>query len=66
MLTNDGDLSRYIELPKNNFKRIYKVRVFGKLMKREFHNLSNGIKINGESFKPLDVIIEKRQKSNFG
>ena len=64
MLTNDGDFSRYIELPKNNFKRIYKVRVFGKINEKRLHNLSNGIKINGESFKPLDVIIEKRQKSN--
>ncbi len=64
MLTNDGDFSRYIELPKNNFKRIYKVRVFGIINEKRLHNLSNGIKINGENFKPLDVIVEKRQKSN--
>ena len=31
ILTNNGDLSRYLELPKNNFKRTYKVRVFGKV-----------------------------------
>ena len=29
LLTNSGDLARYFESPKNNFKRVYKVRAFG-------------------------------------
>lgn len=29
ILTNDGELKRYLELPENNIERIYKVRVFG-------------------------------------
>lgn len=28
LLTNNGDLARYLESPKNNIKRVYKVRVF--------------------------------------
>jgi 23S rRNA pseudouridine2605 synthase len=29
ILTNNGDLARQLEMPKNQVKRIYKVRVFG-------------------------------------
>ena len=31
VLTNNGDFSRFLELPNNNFERLYKVRVFGKV-----------------------------------
>ena len=64
ILTNNGDFSRYLELPNNNFKRNYRVRVFGKIIDKRLQNLSKGIKVNGEKFKPIDVNIEKRQKSN--
>lgn len=64
ILTNNGDLSRYLELPKNNFKRSYKVRVFGKVDEKRLKNLSEGISIKGEKYKPIDAVIEKRQNSN--
>ena len=51
ILTNNGDLSRYLELPKNNFKRTYKVRVFGKVDEKRLKNLSEGISIKGEKYK---------------
>ena len=31
LLTNNGDIKRYFELPKNNFERSYKVKVQGKI-----------------------------------
>ena len=64
ILTNNGDLSRYLELPKNNFKRAYKVRVFGKVDEKRLKNLSEGISIQGEKYKPIDAKVEKKQKSN--
>ena len=34
LLTNDGDLSRYLELPKTGWSRKYRVRIFGKIQER--------------------------------
>jgi len=45
LLTNDGELSRYLESPKNNMKRTYKVRVYGNITERELKKLSNGVSI---------------------
>lgn len=49
LLTNNGELSRYLESPKNNFKRTYKIRVFGDITKRELNRLSNGMKIKDKN-----------------
>ena len=54
LLTNNGDFSRYLELPKNNFERLYKVRVFGKVREDLLLGLSKGIKIDGISFSKKD------------
>ena len=34
LITNNGDIKRYFELPKNNFERSYKVKVQGKIDER--------------------------------
>ncbi len=65
ILTNNGDLSRHLELPQNNYKRVYKVRVFGKIDEKRILQLSSGINIDNERFKPLEVTIQKKQKSNY-
>ena len=31
LMTNNGDIKRKMELPNNNWKRIYRVRVYGKV-----------------------------------
>lgn len=45
LLTNNGELSRYIESPKSNIKRTYKVRVYGDVTKNQLNKLSNGISV---------------------
>ena len=42
LLTNNGSFSRYMELPKNDFEREYKVRVHGKLNLRRIKTLEKG------------------------
>lgn len=60
LLTNDGELARQLELPKNNFKRTYMVRVYGKLdfpkMKKE---LSEEITIDGVVYRPVEIELEQ-------
>ncbi len=64
LLTNNGDFSRYLELPRNNFERLYKVRVFGKVREDLLLGLSKGIKINGIRYKPIKASLEKENGSN--
>jgi 23S rRNA pseudouridine2605 synthase len=64
LLTNNGDFSRYLELPKNNFERLYKVRVFGKVREDLLLGLSKGIKIDGIRYKPIKALLEKENGSN--
>ena len=64
LLTNNGDFSRYLELPKNNFERLYKVRVFGKVRKDLLLGLSKGIKIDGIRYKPIKALLDKENGSN--
>ena len=64
VLTNNGDFSRFLELPENNFERLYKVRVFGKINEKNLSELSKGVEIGGIKYKPIKATLEKTQKSN--
>ena len=59
LLTNDGELSRKFELPKNKFERVYRVRVFGRVPINELKDLKNGITIEGVRYDSIEVEIEK-------
>ena len=45
LLTNSSEIKRYYELPKNNIKRIYKVRVYGYLNEKVLDSSEKRIKI---------------------
>lgn len=55
ILTNSGDYARKMELPSSKIKRIYKVRVFGKLNIDSMKKAENGITIEGERFHPQKI-----------
>ncbi len=65
LLTNDGNLARKLELPSNNFKRVYAVRVFGNLnfehMKK---TLSKPIILEGVKYKPVKLELESSSANN--
>ena len=58
LLTNDGELSRYLELPANAFKRTYRVRVLGKVKQEKLDILKKGIKWDGVKYGPIDAKID--------
>jgi 23S rRNA pseudouridine2605 synthase len=61
LLTNDGGLSRHLELPSTGWKRQYRVRVLGNVDERRLKDLKNGITIEGISYKSIDAHLEKEQ-----
>ncbi|MCH9754164.1 MAG: rRNA pseudouridine synthase [Alphaproteobacteria bacterium] len=64
LLTNNGDLARYLELPKNSIKRKYHVRVFGELHLTRLKNLRNGFVIDGTRYRKIDVNVLKHNNAN--
>ncbi len=64
LLTNNGELARKLELPKNGFIRKYKVRVFGQIDEKKLKILKKGIEIDGFKYKSILAKLQKQQKSN--
>ena len=64
LLTNDGALSRYLELPSTGWKRRYRVRVFGDINEQALQALKDGITVDGVRYGEIDVVFERQQGSN--
>ena len=47
LLTNDGGLSRVLELPATGWLRRYRVRVHGKVEEKALAGLKDGIAVDG-------------------
>jgi len=64
LLTNDGELSRSIELPESRLERTYRVRVYGGLDEEKLRKIQNGATISGVTYGPYFAEIENKQTSN--
>lgn len=64
LLTNDGELSRYLELPATALKRSYRVRAFGNVTQEKLDSLKNGLTFRGVKYGPIDARFESKQGSN--
>ena len=58
LLTNDGGLKRTLELPSTGWKRTYRVRAFGSVDEAALDTLRQGITVDGENFRPMEVTVE--------
>ena len=65
IITNSGEIARNLELPKNEFIRKYKVRVYGILNENRLKNLSQGTTIDEINYKPFKYKIFNQDKKNF-
>jgi 23S rRNA pseudouridine2605 synthase len=58
LLTNQGEVARALELPINNFERLYEIEMWGhhdlKLLEQA---LSRGVSIEGISYKPIKMEV---------
>ena len=64
LLTNDGTLSRRLELPANGWARRYRVRVHGAVDPRALTGLANGVVVEGVKYGAIDAAIDAKSGSN--
>ncbi|MFT6106948.1 MAG: 23S rRNA pseudouridine2605 synthase [Rickettsiales bacterium] len=64
LLTNDGELARYIELPANKWTRIYRARVYGIIDMDRLKKLQKGIIIEGVKYGGIKVEMEQERDFN--
>jgi 23S rRNA pseudouridine2605 synthase len=64
LLTNDGELARYLELPQQAWLRRYRVRVHGMVSPEKLARLQKGITISGTNYGAIRAVLENRQASN--
>ena len=64
LLTNDGALSRYAELPSTGWPRRYHVRVFGRIDEEQLISLENGITIDGVHYGKIEVEFGEQRGAN--
>ena len=64
LLTNDGELARYLELPATGWTRTYKARAYGRVSKNKLDKLKEGIKWNGVKYDPIDAELDTKQGDN--
>ncbi len=58
LLTNDGGLARFLELPETGWARRYRVRVHGKVNEKRLESLKNGITVDGVRYKSIKAVLE--------
>lgn len=64
LLTNDGGLSRLLELPSTGWKRRYRVRAYGRVTEKALAGIADGVTIDGINYGPITAKIDQLQRSN--
>ena len=64
LLTNDGEIKRKLELPSTGWLRRYRVRFHGEPTDGTFQPLRDGLEIDGETFRPMTVTLDRQQGRN--
>ncbi len=64
LLTNDGELARYLELPATGWVRKYRVRAYGHTSQTQLDKLKKGIVHNKIRYKGIEATMEKQQGDN--
>ena len=64
LLTNDGGLSRRLELPSNGWIRRYRVRVYGVVAPAALAALAKGMTIEGVKYGEIDAGLDSRKGDN--
>ena len=66
LLTNNGKLKRYLELPLNKIERSYKVKVYGNIKNIDKKKLLHGLTINNVKYGPVHIdLINNKEKTSW-
>jgi 23S rRNA pseudouridine2605 synthase len=64
LLTNDGGIKRKLELPSTGWLRKYRVRIKGRPSDAMLEPLRAGITVDGTTYQPMIVTIDRQQGAN--
>ena len=64
LLTNDGALSRRLELPATGWVRRYRVRVHGNVQQAQLDQLAKGIEVEGVRYGAVQATLDRKQGDN--
>lgn len=64
LLTNDGELARFLELPATGWIRHYRVRAYGRIDNAALAKVAAGVEIDGVRYGPIEARIDKSQGDN--
>lgn len=59
LLTNDGELSRALELPSSGWIRCYRARAFGHTSQERLDELKNGVTVEGVRYGSIEARLDK-------
>ena len=59
LLTNDGDLARFLELPSTGWTRRYRVRVKGRPDEAALARLADGVTVDGVRYGPVQARLDR-------
>ncbi|WP_404425054.1 pseudouridine synthase [Thalassospira australica] len=64
LLTNDGELARYLELPATGWARRYRVRVHGRIDEAKLKQLEDGVTVDGINYGSIQAEVDVQKDSN--
>ncbi len=66
LLTNDGELSRALEMPDTALVRHYRARARGRVTQEQLDKLKTGCTIEGVHYGPMEATIDKAKEKGDG
>ncbi|MEQ1672887.1 MAG: rRNA pseudouridine synthase, partial [Hyphomicrobium sp.] len=64
LLTNDGGLARFMELPATGWVRRYRVRAKGRVSADQLASLKSGLEVDGVQYGPIEASVDSVQGAN--
>lgn len=65
LMTNDGGLKRYLELPETGWLRRYRVRAYGRPDMKRLEEIKKGVVVDRVVYREVELEIERQQGDNF-
>ncbi len=66
LLTNDGELSRALELPSTELVRQYRARARGRVTQGQLDGLKDGVTVDGVRYGPIEATLDKAKEKQDG
>ncbi|MBA3067342.1 MAG: rRNA pseudouridine synthase [Hyphomonas sp.] len=64
LLTNDGELARFLELPRSGLQRTYRARAKGTVTPQKIDELASGLTVDGVKYQPIIAVFDREMGAN--